>query len=54
MNRGVEMLIDPDEIPGSLIHHQVRNGVSMRMAVLFDALAHGSGLDLEHGTKGGV
>lgn len=39
MNRGVEIAIDPAEIPGSLIHHQVTNGVAIRMAVLFDALA---------------
>lgn len=39
MNRGVEMAVDPAEIPGSLIHHQVANGVAVRMAVLFDALS---------------
>jgi aspartate carbamoyltransferase catalytic subunit len=39
MNRGVEMAVDPAEIPGSLIHRQVANGVAIRMAVLFDALA---------------
>lgn len=39
MNRGVEMVVDPAEIPGSLIHRQVTNGVAVRMAVLFDALA---------------
>ncbi|TRZ71515.1 MAG: aspartate carbamoyltransferase catalytic subunit [Actinobacteria bacterium] len=39
MNRGVEMLIDPSEIPNSLIHRQVTNGVSVRMAVLFDLLS---------------
>lgn len=39
MNRGVEMLIDPDELPGSVIKDQVTNGVSVRMAVLFDLLA---------------
>ena len=38
MNRGVEMLIDPSDIPNSLIHRQVTNGVSVRMAVLFDLL----------------
>lgn len=45
MNRGVEMLVDPDGIPGSLIHRQVTNGVSVRMAVLFDALTQGGSLD---------
>jgi len=39
MNRGVEMLIDPSALPNSLIHRQVANGVSVRMAVLFDLLA---------------
>ncbi|MEY4400871.1 MAG: aspartate carbamoyltransferase [Actinomycetota bacterium] len=39
MNRGVEMLIDPSSLPNSLIHRQVANGVSVRMAVLFDLLA---------------
>jgi aspartate carbamoyltransferase catalytic subunit len=46
MNRGVEMLIDPDELGGSVIKHQVTNGVSVRMAVLFDLLA-GTQLDTE-------
>ena len=41
MNRGVEMLIDPSDIPNSLIHRQVTNGVSVRMAVLFDLLSAG-------------
>ena len=39
MNRGVEMLIDPSDIPNSLIHRQVTNGVSVRIAVLFDLLS---------------
>jgi aspartate carbamoyltransferase catalytic subunit len=39
MNRGVEMLIDPSDIPNSLIRRQVTNGVSVRMAVLFDLLS---------------
>ncbi|MGA0878542.1 MAG: aspartate carbamoyltransferase catalytic subunit [Ilumatobacteraceae bacterium] len=41
MNRGVEMLIDPDHIATSVIKDQVANGVSVRMAVLFDLLASG-------------
>jgi aspartate carbamoyltransferase catalytic subunit len=41
MNRGVEMLIDPTALKNSLIHRQVSNGVSVRMAVLFDLLAGG-------------
>lgn len=44
MNRGVEMLIDPSEIKNSLIHRQVANGVSVRMAVLFELLGSGSNL----------
>ena len=38
MNRGVEMHVDPSELAQSLIHRQVANGVSVRMAVLFSAL----------------
>jgi aspartate carbamoyltransferase catalytic subunit len=45
MNRGVEMVADPGELPGSVILHQVTNGVAVRMAVLFDLL--GSGGDLK-------
>ena len=44
MNRGVEMAVDPAELPGSMILHQVTNGVAVRMAVLFRLL--GSGDDL--------
>jgi aspartate carbamoyltransferase catalytic subunit len=33
------MLIDPSVLSNSLIHRQVANGVSVRMAVLFDLLA---------------
>jgi len=44
MNRGVEMAVDPAELPGSVILHQVTNGVAVRMAVLFRLL--GSGDDL--------
>ena len=38
MNRGVEMQVDPSLLSQSLIHRQVANGVSVRMAVLFTAL----------------
>lgn len=48
MNRGVEMAVDPAELPGSTILHQVTNGVAVRMAVLFELL--GSGTDLAHPT----
>ena len=42
MNRGVEMVVDPAELAGSRILAQVRNGVSVRMAVLFHLLGDGS------------
>ena len=45
MNRGVEILVDPAELPGAVITQQVANGVAVRMAVLFDLL--GSGNDME-------
>jgi aspartate carbamoyltransferase catalytic subunit len=41
MNRGVEITVDPAELPGSVIGHQVANGVAVRMAVLFDLLGSG-------------
>jgi aspartate carbamoyltransferase catalytic subunit len=44
MNRGVEMQIDPSELKHSMIHRQVANGVSVRMAVLFELLGAGSHL----------
>jgi aspartate carbamoyltransferase catalytic subunit len=44
MNRGVEMAVDPSELPGSVIGQQVTNGVAVRMAVLFHLLGSGSGL----------
>lgn len=44
MNRGVEMQIDPQDVKNSLIHRQVANGVSVRMAVLFDMLGSGANL----------
>ena len=39
MNRGVEIAVDPAELPGAVITQQVTNGVAVRMAVLFDCLA---------------
>ncbi len=47
MNRGVEMVVDPAELPGSRILHQVANGVAVRMAVLFTLLGSGSDLRSE-------
>jgi aspartate carbamoyltransferase catalytic subunit len=42
MNRGVEIAVDPSELPGSVVLHQVTNGVAVRMAVLFELLASGT------------
>jgi aspartate carbamoyltransferase catalytic subunit len=47
MNRGVEMAVDPSELPGSVITQQVTNGIAVRMAVLFDLLGSGANLE-EH------
>lgn len=44
MNRGIEMAVDPSELPGSVITQQVANGVAVRMAVLFKLLGAGTGL----------
>lgn len=44
MNRGIEMAVDPSELPGSVITQQVANGVAVRMAVLFKLLGSGTGL----------
>ena len=45
MNRGVEVAVDPGELPGSVITQQVTNGIAVRMAVLFDLLGSGSNLE---------
>jgi aspartate carbamoyltransferase catalytic subunit len=42
MNRGVEIAVDPAELPGAVITQQVTNGIAVRMAVLFDLLGSGS------------
>jgi aspartate carbamoyltransferase catalytic subunit len=47
MNRGVEMAVDPSELPGSVITQQVTNGIAVRMAVLFELLGSGSNLESE-------
>ncbi|MGA1074432.1 MAG: aspartate carbamoyltransferase catalytic subunit [Ilumatobacteraceae bacterium] len=49
MNRGVEMAVDPADLPGSVIIEQVTNGINVRMAVLFDLLGRGRE-DLEAAT----
>ncbi len=41
MNRGVEIAVDPADLPTSVILDQVTNGISVRMAVLFHLLAGG-------------
>jgi aspartate carbamoyltransferase catalytic subunit len=41
MNRGIEIAVDPAEVPGSVITQQVKNGVAVRMAVLFHLLGSG-------------
>jgi len=41
INRGVEIAVDPAELPGAVITQQVANGIAVRMAVLFDCLAKG-------------
>jgi aspartate carbamoyltransferase catalytic subunit len=42
MNRGIEILVDPAELPGAVITQQVTNGVAVRMAVLFHLLGSGA------------
>jgi aspartate carbamoyltransferase catalytic subunit len=42
MNRGIEIAVDPAELPGAVITQQVSNGVAVRMAVLFDVIAGAS------------
>jgi aspartate carbamoyltransferase catalytic subunit len=52
MNRGVEIAIDPADLPGATILEQVTNGIAVRMAVLFDLL--GSGTDAGNESLGGT
>jgi aspartate carbamoyltransferase catalytic subunit len=44
MNRGIEIAVDPVDLPGSVITQQVTNGVAVRMAVLFHLLGSGAAL----------
>jgi aspartate carbamoyltransferase catalytic subunit len=44
MNRGVEIVVAPSQLRGSVITEQVSNGVSVRMAVLFHLLGQGNEL----------
>jgi aspartate carbamoyltransferase catalytic subunit len=50
MNRGVEVAAEVADLPNAVIVDQVRNGVAVRMAVLFRLL--GSGTQLEGLTSG--
>ncbi len=47
INRGVEIAVDPSELPGCVITQQVTNGIAVRMAVLFDLLGSGANLESE-------
>ena len=51
MNRGVEIAVDPGELPGSVINQQVTNGINVRMAVLFELLGSGSENSLTGNTE---
>ncbi len=50
MNRGLDMVVDPAEIPGNRILQQVTNGIPVRMAVLFTLLGAGNASQLTQGT----
>ena len=52
MNRGVEISAEVADLPRSVIIDQVRNGVAVRMAVLF--LLLGSGVDKVLGSEGAL
>jgi aspartate carbamoyltransferase catalytic subunit len=47
MNRGVEIAADVADLPRSVVVDQVRNGVAVRMAVLFELLGSGGELETE-------
>jgi aspartate carbamoyltransferase catalytic subunit len=49
INRGVELIVDPADVPGSRILKQVTNGVNVRMAVLFTLLGSGATTVLQQG-----
>ncbi|MEY3805727.1 MAG: aspartate carbamoyltransferase [Actinomycetota bacterium] len=51
INRGVELMVDPSDVPGSRILQQVANGVAVRMAVLFTLLGNGSMASLGSGAE---
>ena len=51
MNRGVELAVDPADLPGAVITQQVTNGIAVRMAVLFDLLGSGAESTLTQGAE---
>jgi aspartate carbamoyltransferase catalytic subunit len=51
INRGVELIVDPADVPGSRILTQVTNGVNVRMAVLFTLLGSGATSVLQQGVE---
>jgi aspartate carbamoyltransferase catalytic subunit len=51
INRGVELIVDPADVPGSRILKQVTNGVNVRMAVLFTLLGSGATTVLQQGAE---
>jgi aspartate carbamoyltransferase catalytic subunit len=51
INRGVELIVDPADVPGSRILTQVTNGVNVRMAVLFSLLGSGATSALQQGVE---
>lgn len=50
INRGVEMQVDPADISQSRILQQVSNGISVRMAILFQLLGSGAESILSQGS----
>jgi aspartate carbamoyltransferase catalytic subunit len=52
MNRGVEIDADVADLPRSVVVDQVRNGVAVRMAVLFKLLGSGTALTEEGDVRG--
>jgi aspartate carbamoyltransferase catalytic subunit len=53
MNRGVEIAADVADLPRSVVIDQVRNGVAIRMAVLYELLGSGADLPTVSSTKTG-
>jgi aspartate carbamoyltransferase catalytic subunit len=51
INRGVEITVDPSDLPGSRILQQVTNGVAVRMAVLFTILGGEATATLSQGVE---